>query len=85
MGGRESQRKKGANKRGHARASLAGGERVRHRLCARATMRAQHDAQRAHGLQQRNTASQQQQAAAVANESGVLAKRKIKEIVDQVP
>jgi len=35
-------------------------------------------------LQQRNASSQQQQAAAVANESGVLAKRKIKEIVDQV-
>jgi MFS superfamily sulfate permease-like transporter len=35
-------------------------------------------------FQQRSTASQQQQAAAVANESGVLAKRKIKEIVEQV-
>jgi hypothetical protein len=34
--------------------------------------------------QQRNTATQQNQAAQAANESGVLAKRKIKEIVDQV-
>ena len=34
--------------------------------------------------QQRNTAAQQNQAALVANESGVLAKRKIKEIVEQV-
>jgi hypothetical protein len=35
-------------------------------------------------LQQRNTATQQNQAAVATNESGVLAKRKIKEIVDQV-
>jgi hypothetical protein len=39
---------------------------------------------RMHAQLQRNTATQQNQAAVVTNESGVLAKRKIKEIVDQV-
>jgi hypothetical protein len=37
-----------------------------------------------HAQLQRNTATQQNQAAVATNESGVLAKRKIKEIVDQV-
>ena len=39
---------------------------------------------RMHAQLQRNTATQQNQAAVATNESGVLAKRKIKEIVDQV-